>query len=112
VFIAGFFAGVLLLALVATFLNVRNTRGPKERRFVVRACVATWALFVSFLLLLYFVGPPWRYVIVVVYVVAFPVFIYRWSTMHQLIRHIDERDSQVEDKAETDREDAGKDASP
>ena len=83
----------LLLALVGTMRNVTTTKGPKERRFVTRACVGTWALFVSMLILVMFFEPPYRYVIVAIYLVIFPLTIYRWSTMHQLIRHIEEKDA-------------------
>ena len=85
----------ILLALVGTMRNVTQTKGPKERRFVTRACVGTWSLFASMLILVVFFKPPYRYVIMAIYLIIFPLFIYRWSTMHQLIRYIEEKDAKL-----------------
>ncbi len=87
----------LLIAAIGSLLNVTRTKGPKERRFVTRACIGTWGMFVSMLVLVGLFEPPYRYIILVMYLAIFPLTMYRWSTMHQLIRHIDEIDSHTDE---------------
>jgi Ca2+/Na+ antiporter len=94
----GFVVAMLLIGLIATVRNITTSRGPKERRFVRRVCLTIWGLFVSMILLVYLFGPPYRYIIVAFYFILFPLSVYRWSTMHQLIRHIDERDTQEKNR--------------
>jgi hypothetical protein len=76
----------------ASYVNVRNARGPRERRFVMRACAIGWLLILSMLALIYVFPPPYRYVIALAYFVATPILIYRWSLTHQLLRALDARD--------------------
>jgi len=90
--------GITLVAIaligggVATYANVRNARGPRERAFVWRVCVAGWSLIVSMLALMYLLPAPYRYLTVFVYFVICPWLIYRWSNTHQLIRILEKRE--------------------
>lgn len=90
--------GITLVAValigggVATYANVRNARGPRERAFVWRVCVAGWSLIVSMLALMYLLPAPYRYLTVFVYFVICPWLIYRWSNTHQLIRILEKRE--------------------
>lgn len=90
--------GSLLVALaligggVATYANVRNARGPRERAFVWKVCVAGWGLILSMLFLMYLLPAPYRYITVFVYFVVCPWLIYRWSNTHQLIRILEKRE--------------------
>ena len=77
---------------VATYANVRNARGPRERAFVWRVCVAGWALIISMLALMYLLPVPYRYLTIFVYFVICPWLIYRWSNTHQLIRILEQRE--------------------
>jgi hypothetical protein len=77
---------------IATYHNIRETRGPRERRFVWRICVAAWALVLSMLFLMYVLPSPYRYVTFFVYFVVTPWLIYRWTNTHQLIRILEQRE--------------------
>jgi hypothetical protein len=90
--------GITLVAIaligggVATYANVRHARGPRERTFVWRVCVAGWALIISMLALMYLLPAPYRYLTIFVYFVICPWLIYRWSNTHQLIRILEQRE--------------------
>lgn len=77
---------------IATYFNVRNARGPRERAFVLRVCIIGWALILSMLGLMYVLPPPYRYITVFVYFVVCPWLIYRWTNTHQLLRILDQRE--------------------
>lgn len=83
----------LMGGAAASYLNVRNARGPKERAFVWRVCVVAWTVIVSMLLAVYFLPPPWRYFAAGGYFVVCPILVYRWATTHQLIRMVEEREN-------------------
>jgi hypothetical protein len=76
----------------ASYENIRAARGPRERRFVVRACAIGWLLMLSMLVLIYVSPSPYRYLIALAYFIAAPILIYRWSRTHQLIRALDARE--------------------
>ena len=74
-------------------MNVRAARGPRERAFLKRACGGTGSLMVLFIVLLFWLEPPYRYAALVVFLILIPAAIYRWATQHQLIRRIEEREA-------------------
>lgn len=81
--------------LYASYVNIRNARGPRERKFVIRACAVGWALILSMLAVIYWLPAPYRYVAALIYFLAIPVLIYRWALTHQMIRLLDERDREA-----------------
>ena len=81
----------IAIGIVASVLSVSSARGPKERQFVIRACLGWWTIILSMLVLLYYVPSPYRFYIFAGYLVLYPVLIYRWSTKHQLIRMIEQK---------------------
>jgi hypothetical protein len=93
--------GLVAVALVgggyASYRNLRTARGPKEKAFLVRVCIGGWLLMLSMPVAVILVPPPWRYAVAVAYLVAVPLLIYRWATVHQLIRIVEarERDEQA-----------------
>jgi hypothetical protein len=62
--LAGLIGGVvgggvgLLGGVLGTYFSIKNTRGPRERAFVVRAAVACWLLVLAFLAGMYLI-PAW-----------------------------------------------------
>jgi len=77
---------------LASWSNIRQTRGPRERSFVIRVCLLSWLLILSMLGLMYLLPAPYRYVAMLVYFVGLPILIYRWAKTHQLIRQLDARE--------------------
>ena len=90
-----------MIGSIATYSNVKNTRGPKERSFVIRISAASWLLVMSMLLFVYYIPSPYRYWILAAYFIACPILIYNWSTTHQLIRLVEERDREEDEAKKT-----------
>jgi hypothetical protein len=86
----------LLVGIVLTILNVRDAKGPKERRFVRRACAGIWALVALFIAAEFYLGPPHRYIAGAVFIVLVPLAVYRWAMQHQMIREIESRERRKE----------------
>ena len=90
--------GLTLLAValigggLASWSNIRQTQGPRERAFVIRICIIAWVLILSMLGLMYVLPVPYRYAVMLFYFFGLPVLIYRWSKTHQLIRLMEARD--------------------
>ena len=87
-----FLAGVIISAIavlglaVASVLNVRGARGPKERRFLAWCTIGLWILLGILIFLMALLGPPWRYVVLGAYFLMIPYVVYRVSMRRQLIR--------------------------
>ena len=69
----------LLGGIVGTWASIRNTGGPRERAFVVRACVVVWAGGIVFL-------APWRHLLWIPYGILLPLGIITWNRAQQRIR--------------------------
>ena len=47
--------------LIGTYYSVRNTRGPRERAFMVRVAVGCWVLVLTFVAALFLTPAEYRY---------------------------------------------------
>jgi len=77
---------------LATYTNIRNARGPRERRFVLWHCVAAWTAMLLLLFLVVLTPFPWSIVWLALYFVHLPIAIYRFASKHQLIRILEARE--------------------
>lgn len=86
--IGGVLGGVLGLAggVVGTYCSIRNTNGPRERRFMVRAAIVTWIAAVTFLVLLFVLPSPWRWLLWIPYGILLPTGIIVGNRRQQQIR--------------------------
>ena len=86
--IGGIVGGVigLLGGAVGTYAAIRNTSGPRERAFTVKASLMLWGGGIIFLSLLLFLPDPWRHLVWIPYAVLFPLGIIRWNKTQQKIR--------------------------
>jgi hypothetical protein len=93
-FIAGvsLFGMSMLGGVVAAATGMRSARGPRERAFVRRACVAVWGMVSVFVLAAFTLPSPYNWITAVVFVFAVPVAIHRWTTQRQLLRELEERE--------------------
>ncbi len=89
----------ILGGIIATYYNVRNVAGPKERTFVIQVCTVSWLIVLSLLLFAYFLPSPHRFVVAGLYLVVCPLMVFRWTNKHQLIRMIEERDVEEDEEA-------------
>ena len=93
--------GVALLGgVLATYYNVHNAVGPKEKAFTTRVCTISWIVAVSMLLTVYFLPSPIRFVAAALYLIICPPLVYKWTNTHQLIRIIELRElDELEEQA-------------
>ncbi len=86
--IGGVLGGVIGLAggVVGTYFGIRNTHGPRERRFMVRAAVVVWVAILLFLALLLALPSPWRFLLWIPYGILLPVGIILGNRRQQQIR--------------------------
>lgn len=91
--IGGIIGGSLGLAggAIGTFASIKNTQGPRERQFMVRVAMAAWIGITLFLLLLFVLPTPYRWLIWIPYGVALPLAILILNRRQQAIRSDEER---------------------
>jgi hypothetical protein len=77
------------MAAIATASSIRNTRGPRERRFVVSNCGAAWIVLAALFGLMWLTPSPYRYILMVAYCIHLPFMTYRFTTKQQLLRRLD-----------------------
>jgi len=75
--IGGIAGGVLGLAggILGTWMAIRNTGGPRERGFMIRAAAVTWVGLLGFLAALLLLPVPWRYLAWLPYCILLPLSI-------------------------------------
>lgn len=73
-------------AAVSILLNVAGAHGRRERAYVGRCSLYIALVFFSLLALMYHLASPWRYLVLLLYLSAMPVMIYRTSIRRQIIR--------------------------
>ena len=71
---------------VGTYFSIRNTAGPRERAFVVRASVLCWVAVVLFLIALILTPRPYAWLLWVPYSLLLPLAILAWNRRQALIR--------------------------
>lgn len=83
--IAGCVIG-LIGGLIGTFASIRNTSGPLERAFTVKASIIGWITGLIFLTLLLLLPSPWRFFLWLPYGILLPLGIIKWNKTQQRIR--------------------------
>ena len=68
-----FFGGVG--GAVGTYFSIKNTSGPRERAFMIRASVVGWVAVAVFLAGLILLPNPYRFLLFLPYVLALPISI-------------------------------------
>lgn len=90
----------LLGGIVAAATGLRSARGPRERTFVRRACIASWVLVSAFIVAAFSLPSPYHWISAVVFVFAVPAAIFRWTTQRQLLRELEERERRAAEGVE------------
>lgn len=65
-----------------TYCSIKNTKGPREKRFMIKAAVVTWSALSIFLALLIGLPAPYRFFMWVPYGILLPLGI-RYSNKRQ-----------------------------
>ncbi len=87
--LAGGILGTLLGLLggaIGMFFAVRNTKGPRERAFVIRACILCLVGVVAYGLGMWIAPSPYQVGLTVVYVLALLIAIRHWNKRQAAIR--------------------------
>ena len=88
----GFWGGVLGAAIgvlggvIGTWFSIKNTRGPRERAFVVKASVICWMLIAAFLLGMWLIPHPHRHWLWLPYAIFLPLGIFSCNRRQAKIR--------------------------
>jgi len=86
---AGGILGTLLGILggaIGVYFSVKNTKGPRERAFVIRASILCLIGVLLFVVGMWLIPSPYKFGLVVVYVVALLLAIRHWNKRQAAIR--------------------------
>ncbi len=78
---AGLIGGILgviigaIGGLIGTYFSIKNTNGPQEKAFMVKASIVFWIAAIIFILLLLFLPKPYNYLLWIPYAIVFPLSI-------------------------------------
>ena len=92
--IGGIVGGVIGFAggMVGTYFSIKNTNGPRERSFMVKASVITWIAIILFLGLMFVLPNPYRYLLWIPYAILLPLGIVYGNRTQQRIRKEETQD--------------------
>jgi hypothetical protein len=76
----------ILGGLFGTYCSIKNTKGPRERAFVVRASIVCWLGVSIFVLGMWLVPTPYKYGLIPIYVVALLLTVRRWNRRQAALR--------------------------
>jgi uncharacterized membrane protein len=86
---AGAICGTLLGILggaIGVYFSVKNTKGPRERAFVIRASILCLVGVVIFVVGMWLVPSPYKFGLIPVYVVALLLGMRQWNRRQAAIR--------------------------
>ncbi|MGH8673988.1 MAG: hypothetical protein ACREVG_06735 [Burkholderiales bacterium] len=86
--IGGIIGGTLGIAggAVGTYFSIKNTAGPKERSFMFRVSAIAWIFVTAFLVGLFLVPNPFKWLLWIPYGIALPLGILWLNRRQQQIR--------------------------
>lgn len=59
--------------IIGTYFSIKNTNGPKERTFMIKASVVAWIAMGIFLALLFLLPNPYRWLVWIPYTIFLPI---------------------------------------
>lgn len=86
----------LVGSLCGTWFSIRNTRGPHERSFIIKASVVGWVLLAAFLAGLLALPSPQRSLLWIPYAIVLPLGISFINRKQAELRRCDRCDSGAE----------------
>lgn len=82
----------ILGAAIGVYFSVKNTNGPRERAFVIRASVLCLVGALAFGVGLWLIPLPYKFGLVPVYVIALLIAIRHWNRRQAAIRAEETKD--------------------
>lgn len=103
----GFVLIVTITGFIASLTTIRSTRGPLEKKFMVRCNAGAWALLVLLIVLVLTLKEPWSYLVFIPYGLHLPFAVF-WTTQRQqvirryehLVQHAENNNYEVEEEDE------------
>lgn len=97
--IGGIGGGLIGLAggVIGSYCSIKNSNGPLERSFVIKAAVVLWTGGLIFLGLLLALPSPYRWFMWIPYSIFLPLGIIYGNRKHQAIRQQESHNRQVGD---------------
>ncbi len=96
VWIGTIMGGVLGVSCIGTYSRIKNTNGPRERSFMVKAVVVLWIAVLVFLALFFVLPNPYRWNIWIPYGILLPVGIIFINRKQQTIRQEESQQHQAD----------------
>ncbi len=86
--IGGMIGGIIGVAggIIGTYFSIKNTDGPKERAFMIKASAIFWIFGIIFLALLFLLPSPYKWFMWLPYSIFFPISIRFMNKRLQQIR--------------------------
>ena len=99
--IGGITGGIIGLmgGIVGSYFSVKNTKGPKEKAFVIRATLILWILVIIYTGLLISLPFPQKLYLMIPYGFILPLGIWYWNRTQQNIRTKESQNKAVEGTA-------------
>lgn len=96
--IGGIAGGVIGLigGIIGTYCSIKNTKGPRERAFMVKASVVCWTAIILFLGLMFALPNPYRYFLWIPYAILLPLGIVFGNRTQQKIRQEESQNQGVQ----------------
>lgn len=96
--IGGIAGSVLGLAggIIGTYFSIKNTKGPRERAFMVKSAVVCWVAILVFLALLVALPHPYRWLLWILYGFLLPLGIIYGNRRQQAIRQTESQNPHVD----------------
>lgn len=93
---AGFIGGIIgsligvIGGIIGTYFSIKNTRGPLERAFMIKASVIAWIAVLIFIFLLLVIPSPHRFWLWVPYGILLPLGIMKINKRVAEIRNMED----------------------
>ena len=89
--------------IIGTYCSIKNTNGPRERRFMIRASFVCWIGIIVFLLLLLLLPKPYNLIVWIPYGILLPLGIVKGNKVQTRIRQEEASENRMQD-AEPDNQ--------
>ena len=78
-------------AALGAYVSIRNTRGPRERAFVIKANVTCWLAALAFVVVMFMAPVPYRFWLIPVYVIGLLSNVRLWNRKQFELREEESR---------------------
>jgi phosphotransferase system glucose/maltose/N-acetylglucosamine-specific IIC component len=86
--IGGLIGGILglLAGIFGTYCSIKNTNGPKEKSFMIKASIIAWIGIALFLALMFLLPKPYRFYLWIPYAIILPIAIIKGNKIQAKTR--------------------------